>query len=450
MSLLNLLTEETRAVTVGELTAQIALLLENEYFDIWVEGEVSNFKRHSSGHWYFTLKDERAQLRCAAFRNHNLYIRFRPADGIKVRVRGYISVYEPRGEYQLMVNSIEPVGKGALQLAYEQLKERLLAEGLFDEARKRPLPRLPKRVGVVTSPTGAAIRDILQVIGRRNQTVNVLIYPARVQGDGAADEIASGINYLSTQQGVDVLIVGRGGGSIEDLWAFNEESVARAIFASRVPVISAVGHEVDVTIADFVADCRAPTPSVAAELVTMHKDELSGLLTGYRDALVNAFQYQLLARRSQLVTLRTSRGFDNTVDLLRRHQQRVESLNRRLETSLKARLQDRREDLSTAVLRLAEGDVKSLLLVGRNRLQALEARMNGALADNLAQVGERFRLNVGKLQALSPLAVLSRGYALVRDTHGQLVKQATQVANGEQLQVRLAEGEITCVKLADL
>jgi exodeoxyribonuclease VII large subunit len=401
MSLLDLLTSQPVSLSVSELTAQIRELLEVEFFDLWVEGEVSNFKRHSSGHWYFTLKDRESQIRCAAFRNHNLYIRFRPEDGLKVRVRGRISVYDQRGEYQLLVNTIEPIGRGALQLAFEQLKEQLLAEGLFDEERKRPLPRLPRSIGVVTSPKGAVIHDILQVLLRRNRTVNVLLYPVRVQGDEAAREIAEAINYLNTCEDVDVLIVGRGGGSIEDLWSFNEESVARAIFASRVPVISAVGHETDFTIADLVADCRAPTPSAAAEMVAVHIDELSAYLNGCREALASTFHYNLLKKREQA---------------------------------------------ALSFMRLAKQDLKSQILANRNQLQILESRMRMVISSHLEQDTIRLSTGAGKLHALSPLAVLARGYALVLDGRGQLVKNPADVAPGDKVRVKLAEGEMTCIK----
>jgi exodeoxyribonuclease VII large subunit len=401
MSLLDLLTNPQRSLSVAELTIQIRELLEVEFFDIWVEGEVSNFKRHNSGHWYFTLKDKEAQIRCAAFRNHNLYIRFRPEDGLKIRARGRISVYDQRGEYQFLINTIEPVGKGSLQLAYEQLKEQLLSEGLFDEERKRPLPYLPRCIGVVTSPQGAVVHDILHVLGRRNRTVNVLIYPVRVQGDGAAIEIADAITYFNTCQDVDLLIVGRGGGSIEDLWSFNEECVARAIFNSRIPVISAVGHETDFTIADLVADCRAPTPSAAAEMAIIHKEELKAQMEGYREAMVSSFQYALLKKRNQLMELQAHRGFGTLPALLHSYSQQLDNMNYRMKISMSRQIE---------------------------------------------QATTRLSRSAGMLHAMSPLAVLSRGYALVRDGHGEIIKQANQIAPGDKVHVQLAEGEMTCIR----
>jgi exodeoxyribonuclease VII large subunit len=401
MSLLDLLVSEQSALSVAELTSRIRELLEVEFFDLWVEGEVSNFKRYNSGHWYFTLKDKDAQIRCCAFKNHNIYIRFQPEDGLKVRLRGRISVYDQRGEYQLLVNTIEPVGRGALQLAYEQLKARLLAEGLFDEERKRELPRLPSSIGVITSPQGAVIHDILQVLGRRNNTVNVVIYPVRVQGEGAASEISEAITYFNTRDDIDLLIVGRGGGSIEDLWPFNEEPVARAIYNCRVPVISAVGHETDFTIADFVSDCRAPTPSAAAEMAAINKGELSACVSGLRESLNSAFEYHLLRLRNRLFALQTARSLQTIPTLLQRSSQQLDNLNYRLETAFNSEL-----DLA------------------RNR----------------------FGLSAGKLHALSPLAVLSRGYALVWNGQGGLVKKASEVAPGDKVRIQLAEGEMTCIK----
>src|SRR5947209_6638687 len=295
---------ERRPVSVSELTQQIRGALEKRFASVWVEGEISNFRAHNSGHWYFTLKDEFAQLRAACYRSSNQRIRFRPEDGLQVRVRGRLSVYEPKGEYQLIAEAIDPVGAGALQLAFEQTKARLQAEGLFAEGLKRAIPMFPRRVAIVTSPSGAAIRDILNVISRRTRTVNILFASARVQGDGAAQEIARAIRFLNEFHGralrdgryeaaIDVMIVGRGGGSIEDLWAFNEEVVARAIRSSTIPVISAVGHETDFTIADFVADMRQPTPPAAADIVAAHEAQLCSLLDGLTTNLARSIKFRI-------------------------------------------------------------------------------------------------------------------------------------------------------------
>ena len=295
--------------SVSELSQGIKNLLEREYPDVWVTGEVSNFRAAASGHLYFTLKDATAQLRAVCFRNQARYLKFKPQDGISVIARGHLSVYEARGEYQLYVEYLEPAGLGALQLAFEQLKQKLAAEGLFDTARKKPLPLLPRTIGVVTSPTGAVIRDILRILRRRFRNMNVLIYPVKVQGEGAAEEIVEGVKYFNREQNVDVMIVGRGGGSLEDLWAFNEEVVARAIAASGIPVISAVGHETDFTIADFVADLRAPTPSAAAELVVHRKQDFLTELENRARRMTQIVRLQLSEARQRLTELRMHHAF---------------------------------------------------------------------------------------------------------------------------------------------
>ncbi|MBX7218361.1 MAG: exodeoxyribonuclease VII large subunit [Blastocatellia bacterium] len=404
MNLFDRLTEpdEPRILTVSELTGQIRRRLEGEFSNLTVEGELSNFVRHSSGHWYFTLKDDKAQIRAACFRNANQKIRFRPADGLKVYARGKISVYEPRGDFQLIVDRLEPVGIGELQLAFEQLKTRLEQEGLFAPARKRPIPLLPKAVGIVTSPTGAAIRDILRVLGRRNNRVNVVLYPAAVEGDPAPAEIAAGIKYFNEHRveiPVEVLIVGRGGGSAESLWAFNDERVARAIFHSELPVISAVGHEVDFTIADFVADLRAPTPSAAAEIVSARHDELVTRIERLSAGLERTMRYQLLAARSQVQELTRSDAFADVRARVRNHQQQTDELALRAEQALTARF---------------------------------EKNMR------------RFEQAVGKLDALSPLRVLQRGYAVAFDAKGETVRTVTAVTAGAALRVRLVDGELHC------
>src|SRR5216684_4016257 len=315
---------ERHPLSVSEFTAAIRGALEKQFASVWVEGEISNFRAHNSGHWYFTLKDEFAQLRSACYRSSNQRIRFRPEDGLQVRARGRLSVYKPKGEYQLIVETLEPVGAGALQLAFEQTKARLQAEGLFAAELKRAIPFFPRRVGVVTSLSGAAIRDIINVISRRTRSVHVLFAPARVQGEGAAGEIVCAIRFLnehhmrgSHDSGIDVIIVGRGGGSIEDLWAFNEEAVARAIRNSAIPVISAVGHETDFTIADFAADLRAPTPSAAAELVAAHEEQLCSQLESLIGNLARSIRFRISAERSRVQQLAYSRGFDEVRGQLR-------------------------------------------------------------------------------------------------------------------------------------
>ncbi|MGH7406862.1 MAG: exodeoxyribonuclease VII large subunit [Candidatus Methylomirabilales bacterium] len=386
--------------TVSALTAELKVLLEGTYPTLWVEGEVSNFKHHASGHMYFTLKDAASQVRAVMFRAANRGLKFRPEDGLAVLVRASLSVYEPRGEYQLYVEHMEPKGLGALQLAFEQLKSRLAAEGLFDEGRKRPIPRLPRRIGIVTSPSGAAIRDMLNIIDRRFANVEILIYPARVQGEGAAEEIVAGITALNARGDLDVLIVGRGGGSIEDLWAFNEESVARAIAASKVPVISAVGHETDFTVADFVADLRAPTPSAAAELVVAHKAELVQRLDDLTSRLESALAHRVRAGRQRLSSLARHLALLNPVEQVRRQRERVAVAAQTLRAGIRTRL------------KLWEGDLRGL---------------------------------VGKLESLSPLAILARGYSITRLLPDlSIVKEAAAVRPGEAVTVLLHRGSLAC------
>src|SRR5437667_850159 len=332
-----------RAFTVSELTDRVQGVLETDFFDVWVEGEVSNLRFAPSGHWYFSLKDDHAQLKAVVWKTATRLVRFRPKEGMKVVVRGGLRVYAPRGEYQRSVEVLEPLGKGSLQQAFEELKEKLEKEGLFDRARKRPLPRLPRCVGVVTSPTGAVIQDIVRVVSRRYANLEILIYPARVQGDEAAAEIVQGLRALNGLKGLDVIIVARGGGSLEDLWPFNEERVARALAASRVPTISAVGHETDYTIADFVADLRAPTPSAAAEHVIQAKDEICARIDALARRQHAALSLTLARVRSRVGRLASHRVFEAERGRVRNHAQRVDELQRRAETSLRRRLERARD-----------------------------------------------------------------------------------------------------------
>jgi exodeoxyribonuclease VII large subunit len=443
---LQLLFQDRQALSVSELTARIKIMLEGEFLDVWIEGEVSNFRRHPSGHWYFTLKDEGAMLRCASFRMQNRLIRFTPEDGISVRARGRLSLYEARGEYQLLVDYLEPAGIGALQLAFEQLKERLAAEGLFDQERKRPLPLLPRSIGIVTSPSGAAVRDILRVLRRRNEAVSVSIAPARVQGDGAAHEIARAIELLNERGQVDVIIVGRGGGSVEDLWCFNEECVARAIYESRVPVISAVGHETDFTIADFVADLRASTPSAAAEVVAMARDEILARLGGMTIDCAHALKYRLLELQNQLSELQASRAFDTVTGQIHGLAQSFDSTVYSMESAVRSAIRSRRARLDRGATRLRESDIRRKLIAGHGALALLTERLRSAEQAARDKEGEKFSVATGKLQSLSPLAVLARGYAIAFDSKGSIIKRAADVASGERIRIRVAEGEIECRK----
>ena len=444
MSFLEKLMQEPRAMSVSELTARIKILVEGHFMDVMVEGEVSNFRRHTSGHWYFTLKDGGAMLRCASFRMQNRLIRFTPEDGLSVRAHGRLSLYEARGEYQLLVEFLEPVGIGALQLAFEQLKNRLAAEGLFDVERKRALPALPRCVGVVTSPTGAAVRDILRIIKRRNEAINVLIAPARVQGYGAAEEIANAIHLLNSREEVEVIIVGRGGGSIEDLWCFNEEPVARAIFGSRAPVVSAVGHETDFTIADFVADLRASTPSAAAEIVAMARDEISEQITRLEADMAGWLRYRLLELRGQLRELESSRSFNEVANRIHAMNQRVDGAAYSIETSIRESIKLGRAAHEKVALRLRDADIRRQLIVERGTLSLLRARLASSARARIDSEGESLSIAAGKLDSLSPLAVLGRGYAVAFDRRGRIIKRAGDVKTGEQIRLRVGEGEIDC------
>jgi exodeoxyribonuclease VII large subunit len=436
---------ERTVLTVSDVSERVKIVLEDTFFDIWVEGELSNLRLPSSGHMYLTLKDEHSQLRAVLFKMQRRYLRFNPKDGMSVIARGRITLYEPRGEYQLVIDYMEPKGVGALQIAFEQLKARLAQAGFFDLARKRPLPTLPRAVGVVTSPTGAAIHDMLQILRRRFANLRVCFYPVRVQGDGAAEEIARGVEALNRYPGVDVIIVARGGGSLEDLWAFNEETVARAIYASAVPVISAVGHEVDYTIADFVADVRAPTPSAAAELVIRHKAEFKAELQVAAQRLERAVSRRLDALRARLDACRQRRVLKDPWAPLRTLEQRLDELSARLVRAIRAQLRLSREGLERC-----EGAVTHLspLLrvgLGRERLTALERRLIAAQAGGVRREREELERLTATLQALSPLAVLARGYSICRHpSDGRVIREAHAVTPGMPLAITLWQGSLQC------
>jgi exodeoxyribonuclease VII large subunit len=411
-----------RAVlTVAELTERLRALLEERFPAVWVEGEISNFRLYGSGHAYFTLKDAESQLRCVIFRTRAQRIRFQPADGLHVVAFGSVEVYAQRGEYQLVVELLEPKGLGALQLAFEQLKARLQAEGLFDTTRKRELPRFPKKIGIVTSPSGAAIRDMLRVIGRRFGELYIVLAPCRVQGPGAAEEVAQGVRDLNALGDVDVIIVGRGGGSLEDLWAFNEEVVARAISASKAPVISAVGHEVDFTIADFVADLRAPTPSAAAELVVREKRVVVDTLDSLRERLARA-----------------------TTRPLRDLERRVDELSLRLRRAMTGELRDASHHVEMLVSTLRSTSPVARVTNGRHRLERLDARLASAFTRSCDRARFRLRAVVAKLDSLSPLAVLGRGYSLTLTPDRRVVRSARDVTSGDDVRVLLHEGSLDC------
>jgi len=434
-----------RLRTVSELTADIRSLLEGHLAEIWVEGEISNCRLWNTGHLYFTLKDPSAQLRAVMFRSAVRGLRFKPEDGLQVVARGRISVYEPKGEYQLVCEHMQPHGLGARQLAFEQLKRRLQVEGLFDEARKRALPLLPRKIGVVTSLDGAALRDILNVLGRRYPNAHVVVRPARVQGEGAAADVARGLEAVGRVRGVDVIIVGRGGGSIEDLWAFNEETVARAIVNAPVPVISAVGHEVDFTIADFAADLRAPTPSAAAELVVARKDEYAGRIERTIDRLDAVARHGIARRRAAVQALALARGFAGwpaRLTLRARHAAELSHDLRAAAGDAHARRERRFRELR---LRLEACDLRRRLGGVRVRLAGAGARLDAAVTRRRTDAGGRLRVLVGRLESLSPLAVLGRGYAVCWDEgRTRVIRRAAALAPGDRVRVTLNEGEIGC------
>ena len=430
--------------TVSALTAEIRGCLEGRFGELAVEGELSNCKRWQTGHLYFTLKDRDAQIRAVMFRSAVRQLRFKPEDGQKVLVRGRLGVYEAKGEYQLICDALEPQGLGALQLAFEQLKTRLAAEGLFDEARKRPLPLLPRKIGIVTSLDGAALRDVLSVLAKRYPQAHVVIRPARVQGDGAAAEIAQALRAICRVPGVDVVIVGRGGGSIEDLWAFNEEPVARAIGRCPVPVIAAVGHETDVTIADFVADLRAPTPSAAAERVVARRDEFVSRIDRQLERVGGAMHRALLGRRSRVHAIESRRalaGVPGGVAMRARH---VAELSQGLRHAVRDRVEAagrRRLVLDRA---LERHDPRRRLAVTGTRLTALGARMAAAVERRRTQAAGRVGALAGRLESLSPLAVLGRGYAVCWDeSRTRIIRTAGDVSAGDRVRVTLGEGELS-------
>lgn len=440
---------ESRVYGVGELTERIKDVLEIEFFALQVQGEISNYRRQPSGHWYFTLKDADAQLRGVFYKHWNRLMRFEPENGLEVRLRGRLSVYEPRGEYQIVVEVMEPVGVGAMQLAFEQQVRRLAAEGLFDEARKRPLPLLPRRVGIVTSPVGAAVRDILQILERRNRGIDVIIAPVRVQGTGAGREIADAIRLLSKHakksgNEIDVIIVGRGGGSAEDLWAFNEEQVTRAIYESEIPIVSAVGHETDFTVADFVADLRAPTPSAAAEMIAPEAAGLAARIDDLQINLARGMGYYVLRRKSELRDLVESRSFAQMTSTVLAVSAKCRDLESRARLAVTVNARLARARFLDAERRLAATDFRAPLAVKAARLENLEQRINRALQRQIELHRRRLAVNAGKLGALSPLAVLGRGYALVKDESGHLVARRAGLQAGQRVRVRFEDGEVGC------
>ena len=435
---------ERAVLTVSELSARMREVLEERFPAVWVEGEISNFKLYSSGHAYFTLKDVGAQLRCVLFRNRARRIRFEPADGLHVLAFGSVELYAQRGEYQLVVELLEPRGLGALQLAFEQLKQRLQREGLFDPGRKRPLPRFPRKIGIVTSPTGAALRDMLRTIRGRFGEIHIVVAPAKVQGDGAAQEVAQGIRELNALGDVDVIIVGRGGGSLEDLRAFNDEMLARTIAASKVPVVSAVGHEVDFTIADFVADVRVATPSAAAALVVREKQAVAEAVSELGRRLGAAMRRRLARARERLESVRGRRVLSDPHRPLRDLERRVDDATARLRRAIATTVRHAAHRMQLAARDLRAANPTARTLADRRRLAELSARLERSVHRQLDRARHRLSGTAGRLDSLSPLAVLARGYSLTRLPSGEIVRSVRRVAAGDEVRVLLHEGSLAC------
>jgi exodeoxyribonuclease VII large subunit len=433
---------QRKIYSVSDLTEEIRAVFEDQFPDVWITGEISNYRPAASGHCYFTLKDAKAQLRAVCFRNQARYLKFKPADGLAVIARGQLSIYEARGEYQLIVEFLEPAGLGALQLAFEQLKAKLAAEGLFALERKRPLPMLPRTVGIVTSPTGAVIRDMLRVLRRRFRNLNVVLYPVRVQGDGAADEIAQGIQCLNRQPSVDVIIVARGGGSLEDLWAFNEERLARAIAASNLPVISAVGHETDFTISDFVADLRAPTPSAAAELVVHRRQDFEAEIGQRLRRLGQEMRLRLSEARRRFAELQMHRVFQTLGARIAARGQRVDESTAALDAAMTRHLSVARQAWLRAAPGVVRYDFARLLKLRRSALAQQVSAIETAVARGLDNRGNRLGHVRAMLGERNPFTILQRGYSITRNASGHIVRDAQALAAGSEISVRLARGEL--------
>jgi|tagenome__1003787_1003787.scaffolds.fasta_scaffold20988313_5 exodeoxyribonuclease VII large subunit len=433
---------QRRIFTVRDLVSTVRTALEREYTDIWLGGEISNYRPADSGHLYFTLKDGDAQLRVVMFRMQARLLRFRPDNGMEIVAHGRITVYESRGELQLIAEYLEPKGAGALQIAFEQLKAKLAAEGLFDQTRKKPIPKLPQCIGVVTSPRGAAIHDILNVLRRRHASARLLIYPAQVQGDTAASEVAAAIRYLNKSRKVDVIVIARGGGSLEDLAAFNDEALARVIAASELPVISAIGHETDFTIADFVADLRAPTPSAAAEIVISARQQLEEDIGSLARRLEHGIRYRLMLKRQRFQELGEHRAVMRMTDAVRRRAQRLDEFSGRLLASQRDLLQRYRRRLELAAIRVRHHDLRRQFQSMQKNLHSIYSQLPRAIRAVLFSRRARWEQLAARLEGLSPLSILERGYAVVFDPAGNLLSDAAKVSVGEELKVRLARGSL--------
>ncbi|GAA03401.1 exodeoxyribonuclease VII large subunit [Photobacterium leiognathi] len=432
----------SRIYTVSSLNAQVRLILENEMGVVWLIGELSNFSMPVSGHWYFTLKDSRAQVKCAMFKGSNRHVTFKPGNGNQVLVKARLSLYEPRGDYQLIIESMQPEGDGRLQQQFEQLKMSLAAEGLFAQSLKKSLPEQPKRVGIITSKTGAALHDILHVLQRRDPSLPIVIYPTMVQGEGAAISIAQAIGRANARQECDVLIVGRGGGSLEDLWAFNEEIVARTIAASQIPIVSAVGHEVDVTIADFVADVRAPTPSAAAELISRDMTHQTQLLDRKRQQLRHAITAYLSQSLRQTTQLQHRLERQHPQLRLNLQQQHLDEISQRLTQAMAKKIQKHQKHVEHNNYKLSLYSPASLVRNAQQNLERSEQRLYDALDRKLLNARHKLAVAAEKLETVSPLATLARGYSITRNEQGDVIRKASQVKAGDTLITTVTDGEI--------
>lgn len=430
-----------RALSVSELNHQARHLLESSFMQVWVEGELSGFSRPSSGHWYFSLKDQKCQVRCAMFRGQNQRIRPLPKEGDQVRIRGKVTLYENRGDFQIIVEHMEPAGLGALQQAFEELKRKLQAEGLFEAGRKKPIPAMPTHIGVVTSPTGAAIHDILTVLARRCPAITITLYPTTVQGKPATAEIVRAIKAAQTHGVADVLIIGRGGGSLEDLWCFNEEAVARAIADCTIPTVSAIGHETDVTIADFVADLRAPTPSAAAEKVSPDQNDMLMQVNDREHRLANAARRVLQRLNTKLEHLR-ARLRDPRRELLDKAQ-RLDELDVRLGKAIAQSLDRSQMRSAHMAQRLTMQSPRKQLTNSREALDRSALQLEKAIQQTLARFNDKLGHTAGTLNLVSPLATLGRGYAIVRDQQDNIVRNANDVTTGDRISAHLANGSVT-------
>ena len=433
---------ERKVWAVRDLVAAVRTRVEREYSDIWVEGEISNFRAHDSGHLYFTLKDQNSQIRAVMFRSQARLLRFRPEDGMHVVLRGRVTVFEGRGELQLSAEYLEPKGAGALQIAFEQLKAKLESEGLFDASRKKPIPALPRCIGIVTSPQAAALRDILNILRRRHHSASVLIFPAQVQGESAASDVSNGVKYFNRAKNVDVIIVARGGGSAEDLAAFNHEGLARVIAGSNIPIISAVGHETDFTIVDFVADLRAPTPSAAAELVIRSRQEIEEQSDSLRLRLTRAMRYRLLMAKQTLTEAAQRGAFARMMEGINQRQQRLDELRFRLEKAERKLIEVHRRKWEQVAAAVRHYDARRVLAGMRRDLASYATAISSAMHTLLLRRRSRLEQMEHQLKALSPVAILERGYALVFDSSGKLVKNSAQVEVGEEISARVAHGSL--------